>query len=94
MTQGRAHEIAHELYGGNVATESLLLQAIHGVSADERRRAANALRALDPDEPAPGPAEDIALAVARVLVRALYGKDRPARQRLSNLLGAVCREAA
>jgi len=93
VTRELADEIAAELYGGHPAAAALVLEAVHGATAERRARSWRALMALDPDNRVPNPGDDLGRAIGDVLVGCLRHADDRERRRLARLLAAVCREA-
>lgn len=94
MTPELADEIARELYSGHPAAAVLVMESVHGSTAERRKRSARALACLDPMEPVSGPLDDLGRQVGRVLVDGV-GRSTDARQRvrLARLLQELSREA-
>lgn len=94
MTIEKASELADLFVGPRPAVVALLLETQHGATRELRARAGQALAALDPDEPGPAPLHNLAVAIARTLLHAVYCHDPAERRRIAGLLESLCREAA
>lgn len=104
MDPAQATRIAAD-YVAPAAAAELLVIATAPDASEDRLRAARALRWLDRSEnlgelaldlatPSPDPLMPFALAVASVQLECIRHADQRERQRLGNLLGAVCKEAS
>jgi hypothetical protein len=94
VTPERADEIARELYAGHPAAATLVMEAVHGVTEERRRRSARALACLDPMEPVPNRMDDLGRKLGIVLVDGIgRSTDKRQRARLSRLLQSLCRES-
>lgn len=97
MTPEQAAEIARNCYDDHPAAAALMVEAVHGETADRRERSRRALLLLDPDEPLADlrdqhPSWRAALAIATLLVQSV-SSTREMRQRVAGLLHRICLEA-
>lgn len=87
----------------HAAAVELVLEAANAAGWERRERSRRALHVLNPDtplvdglnvgEPCPEWAEAIGLAAMELALYLGHGLDRRERERVANLLSALCREA-